>query len=109
MTSRGKDADKSWFSLFHEIAHIVLGHLGKTSGTTEEEEHAADKWAANMLISEEAFKPNAKLNWRNGMTDWCCPLCGECVGIHSNGQVHEVGWLYKRDECKNGHKVDWDT
>ena len=56
MTSRGKDADKYWFSLFHEIAHIVLGHLGKTSGTTEEEEHAADKWAANMLISEEAFK-----------------------------------------------------
>ena len=60
-------------------------------------------------ISEEAFKPNGKLNWRNGMTDWFCPLCGECVGIHSNGQVHEEGWLYKRDECKNGHKIDWDT
>lgn len=60
-------------------------------------------------ITEEAFKPNGSYNWRNGITDWLCPLCGGIVGIHSNGKVHEEGWLYKKDECKYGHKVDWDV
>lgn len=55
MTSSGKNADIFWFSLFHEIAHIVLGHVGKAEGTTAEEENAADTWAMNMLISEEDF------------------------------------------------------
>lgn len=55
MTSRGKDADIFWFSLFHEIAHIVLGHIGNEDGTTDEEEKTADTWATNTLISEEDF------------------------------------------------------
>ena len=38
LTARGKDADKFWFSLFHEIAHIVLGHIGQPNGTCEEDE-----------------------------------------------------------------------
>ena len=59
-------------------------------------------------LVEEAFKPNGKLNWRNGIEDWFCPLCGELVGIYSNGSTHEEGWLYKRDKCKNGHNIDWD-
>lgn len=29
LTARGKDADKFWFSLFHELGHIILGHVGK--------------------------------------------------------------------------------
>jgi HTH-type transcriptional regulator/antitoxin HigA len=55
LTARGKDADKFWFSLFHEIAHIVLGHIGQADGTTEQDEKAADSWARDTLISEEAF------------------------------------------------------
>ncbi len=38
MTARGKDADKFWFSLFHELAHIVLSHIGQPNGTTEDDE-----------------------------------------------------------------------
>ena len=29
LTVRGKDADKFWFSLFHEIAHIIHGEYRK--------------------------------------------------------------------------------
>ncbi len=55
LTTRRKDADIFWFSLFHELAHIVLGHVGKPNGTTEEDEDNADNWAREMLISSEAF------------------------------------------------------
>ena len=34
LTARDKDADKFWFSLFHELAHIALGHVGQPNGTT---------------------------------------------------------------------------
>lgn len=55
ITDRGKDADKFWFSLFHELAHVVLGHIGNMSGTTDADEEAADKWAEDKLISNDAF------------------------------------------------------
>ena len=56
LTVRGKDADKFWFSLFHELAHIVLGHIGKPNGTSEEDEKDADIWARDILISKEEFE-----------------------------------------------------
>lgn len=56
----------------------------------------------------EAFKPNGKYNRLTGLMDWFCPMCGEVVGIWSNGSVHEEGWLFRRDKCKNGHRIDWD-
>lgn len=56
LTARGKDADKFWFSLFHELAHIVLGHVGRPNGTSEEDERAADKWSGDTLITYEDFE-----------------------------------------------------
>ena len=49
LVTEKKDAEKIRFNLFHELAHIVLGHVGKTGGTSEEEEKAADEWAAEKL------------------------------------------------------------
>lgn len=56
LTVRGKDADKFWFSLFHEFAHITLGHVGKPNGTSEDDEKAADKWSGDTLISSDDFE-----------------------------------------------------
>lgn len=56
LTARGKDADKFWFSLFHELAHIVLGHVGQPNGTSEDDEKAADQWSADTLIPSEDFE-----------------------------------------------------
>lgn len=56
LTARGKDADKFWFSLFHELAHIVLGHVGQPNGTSEDDEKAADQWSGDMLIVADDFE-----------------------------------------------------
>ncbi len=55
LTVRGKDADKFWFSLFHELAHIIYGHIGNIGGTTEEDERYADEYAKNTLIPEKEY------------------------------------------------------
>ena len=56
LTARGKDADKFWFSLFHELAHIILGHVGQNDGTTEEDENNANAWSRDTLIPEDVFE-----------------------------------------------------
>lgn len=56
LTAGGKDADKFWFSLFHELAHIVLGHVECENGTSEDDERAADLWSGDVLIERDAFK-----------------------------------------------------
>lgn len=50
LTVDEEDWDKFWFSFFHELGHIVLGHIGKSEGTTEEDEKAADRWAKDKLM-----------------------------------------------------------
>lgn len=62
LTVRGKDADKFWFSLFHEIGHIILGHLGRIDGTTDDDESAADEFAKNTLISIDEFNQYVNAN-----------------------------------------------
>ncbi len=63
LTVRGKDADKFWFSLFHELAHIIYGHIGQSEGTTEEDEELANKFACDTLIPEEKY--NAFIKSKN--------------------------------------------
>ncbi len=60
LTLRGKDADKFWFSLFHELGHILLGHVGKAEGLSEAEERAADVFAADSLIAPKDFESFVK-------------------------------------------------
>lgn len=48
VTVRGKDADRFWFSFFHEIGHILLGHVGRSD--EDGDEVAADSFAADTLI-----------------------------------------------------------
>ncbi len=62
MTARGRDADKFWFSLFHELGHIVLRHTALEKGTSDKEELAADLWARDQLISAEDFERFCKNN-----------------------------------------------
>lgn len=56
---RGKWADIFWFSLFHEIGHIIL-HGNKTiiveDGETNQREEEANQFAANVLIPEDKYR-----------------------------------------------------
>lgn len=64
LTIRGSWADVFWFSLFHEIGHLVLRHSkkevfledGDAPGRDEEVEAEADRFAANTLIPAEALQ-----------------------------------------------------
>lgn len=56
LTARGKYADKFWFSLFHEIGHILNGHLNQPQGTSKEDEDAADQFSKDILIPEQKFQ-----------------------------------------------------
>jgi HTH-type transcriptional regulator/antitoxin HigA len=62
INNRRKYADIFWFSLFHELGHIVNGDVTKGSkyiDTTEnentEQEHAADLFASNSLLSSTSY------------------------------------------------------
>ena len=56
LTVRGKYADKFWFSLFHEIAHIIYGHIGQTNGTSDDDEKKADLFARETLVPSESLQ-----------------------------------------------------
>lgn len=56
LTVRGKYADKFWFSLFHEIAHIIYGHIGQANGTSDDDEKKADLFARETLVPSESLK-----------------------------------------------------
>jgi len=50
LANRGNSIKKSWFSLFHELAHIVLGHIGHTNGTSLQDEDDADAFANSIML-----------------------------------------------------------
>lgn len=60
LTVRGKDSDKFWFSLFHEIGHILKGHISNINGTTDEDERDADIFARQTLIPDSDFQSFAE-------------------------------------------------
>lgn len=71
MTLRQKRADIFWFTLFHEIGHILLKHTEKpfldfkdSIGKIEEE---ADTFASNFLFEAEAYSSFIQ----NGLFDYC--------------------------------------
>lgn len=53
LTVRGRDADRFWFSLFHELYHIIAGHiLCDQTSNPEDQEAQADHFARDTLISQ---------------------------------------------------------
>ena len=62
MTIRGSWADIFWFSLFHEIGHILLHDKrrifledGEADKETKQQEQQADEFASNILIPVKAY------------------------------------------------------
>lgn len=93
LTVRGKDADKFWFSLFHEIGHILLGHLNQEAGTTCEDEEAADVFARDMLIPKEDFDDfvRRKSFTRNSICTFAAQICVD-PGIVV-GRLQKYGYI----------------
>jgi HTH-type transcriptional regulator/antitoxin HigA len=69
MTIRGKWADIFWFSLFHEIGHVLLHNKrsvfledGCDDPETMEQEQQADEFAGNTLIPSRQYQKFVKQN-----------------------------------------------
>lgn len=60
LTIRGKKADRFWFSLFHEIGHLLNGDLSQRfvdfDSLKTESEAKADSYAREILINSEKYK-----------------------------------------------------
>ena len=57
VNDRRLNADTFWFTLFHEIGHIVNGDYGISfEKETGEQEEIADKYAENALIPPEQYQ-----------------------------------------------------
>ena len=97
LTLRGKDADKFWFSLFHELGHILLGHINQPNGTTQKDEIAADNFAKETLIPTEAFdaftfQNNFSRESIQAFADSNNILCGIVVGrLQKEGYI-QYNW-----------------
>lgn len=93
LTVRGKDADKFWFSLFHEIGHILLGHLNHGEEIGDEAEKAADNFARDTLIAPNAFQSfvNQRVFTKDSL------LCfSDAVGIDPGivvGRLQKEGYI----------------
>jgi Zn-dependent peptidase ImmA (M78 family) len=88
MNNRGLDADKFWFSLFHEIRHVLQKKIRTIfiSNTTEEMmdinsklEQDADNFANNYLIPPAELKKFAPTRFT---TDDEIVAFAESIGIH---------------------------
>ena len=55
LTVRGRDADRFWFSLFHELDHVLEQHIDKPHGPTQEDEDHANIFARDLLISPDDY------------------------------------------------------
>lgn len=94
LTVRGKDADKFWFSLFHELGHVILGHIFNDRTTTMEEENEADAFARDNLISMSDYNSFVQ-EYHGRYTDQAIKLFAQKIGIDT-GIV--VGRLQKQGE-----------
>ena len=54
-------------------------------------------------LEHESFQP-MKTMIHFGSWGFECPICACPVGLY---RPADGGLVFKRDECKNGHKVDW--
>lgn len=107
MNNRGLDADKFWFSLFHEIKHVLQQKSKKVfiSSTVEEMmdinnslEIEADKFATNYLISPSDFKKFAPSRYTS---DDEIVEFAKTIGIHPGivaGRLQHEG-IIARNRC----------
>lgn len=63
ISNRSGKADLFWFTLFHEISHVLMEHRRETLFNIEgQDDIEADKMAADMLIPSEKWKTFIKSN-----------------------------------------------
>ena len=77
LTLRGAGADIFWFSLFHELGHIVNGDVSKTAGLldTEDSTEAAKEEAANDFAKDALLEPASYASFVKGGSFGADAIC----------------------------------
>jgi len=112
LTIRGKRADRFWFTLFHEIAHILHGDykarfvdFDSVSGKSEE---MADQYASNTLIPPDQYR---KFILSNDCTSWDrIEAFAEAVGVEPFivlGRLQNDEYLEWSDYPNKVVKYNW--
>lgn len=105
LSIRGCWTDIFWFSVFHEIGHIlfhgrrVFIDAGEMNSDSNEEEIQADRFAADILIPEERTKEflQARIFDENNIISFA-----QNIGIHPGivvGHLQHVGRLPHKTPC----------
>lgn len=88
MNNRGLDADKFWFSLFHEIKHVfqqklktvfVSSSIEEMTDMNKKLEDEADKFATDVLISPSDYRDLSRIQY---ITDSEIVKFAKKIGIH---------------------------
>lgn len=58
-------------------------------------------------LTQDSFTPKKEFI-HLGSWAYVCPICRAYVGLYRDDHLEDDGMLYKRDECKNGHRMDWN-
>lgn len=108
MSLYGKSHDKFWFTLFHEIAHIILHANTKedkkavflddpmNSKSLDPKEIEADKWASDMLIPSEELKYLPSLKSKKSVLEFSEKIKihpGIVVGRLQHDGLIEPSWM----------------
>ena len=107
VSDRNTFSDSFWFTLFHELGHIIHGDFGVSfidqSGEIEEK---ANKYAENKLIPEKEYKEFIKQNELNENTirsfsKKICRDSGIVLGrLQKDGYIKYNDWRFKSLRCK---------
>lgn len=101
----GKSNDRFWFSVFHEVAHILLHNKEKKTVFLENpdsvepsaiEEREADEWASNFLISNENFLELQQLKTKSAVCTFAERLQlhpGLVVGRLQHEKIIDKTWM----------------
>ena len=78
LTVRGRDADRFWFSLFHELCHVLEGHIFNSEPSDLDTEDTADAFARDALIPP---KPYARFVKGGDFTAAAVTAFADSIGI----------------------------
>ena len=112
LTIRGKRADRFWFTLFHEIAHILnddyKSRFVDFDSVQGEKEILADKFAGDLLIPPDKYHEfvlsNDKISWKK-ITDFA-----KNIGVESYivlGRLQNDGYLDWTDYTDKIVRYEW--
>lgn len=112
VTIRGKSADKFWFSLFHEIGHLINGDLNTRfvdfDTVKTDMENKADCFARDALIDPalyKAFISSGRYNDLNGIKAFSAAAgVPHWVVI---GRLHSDEWLEWSHYAHETPKFEW--